>query len=137
MAKPPKIPPSQLEPAVSEGDAKKAAEEQQRKQRRYFRRELETSVRFTFENEQRECLSTTIGAGGMYIQTLLPPPVGSKISVKFCLPNDPQPISAVAKVVHCLPYAAGDLPAGFGLQFLNISESDRLRITTYVETEIV
>jgi hypothetical protein len=102
--------------------------------RRYLRRDLIVSVKFSWEGETRSCLTTTLGEGGLYAQTLLPPPHGVLLKMEFELP-DGYKISVTGEVRHSLENNYGSLPAGFGVQFLDLSESDRQRIISLVETE--
>lgn len=102
--------------------------------RRYLRKDIVTPVRFEWNGETRSCLTTTLGEGGLYAQTLLPPPVGIIIRVEFELP-DGHPISVNGEVRHSLENTYGSLPAGFGVQFLDLAESDRQRIINLVESE--
>lgn len=102
--------------------------------RRYLRKDIATPVKFEWNKEMRSCLTTTLGEGGLYAQTLLPPPVGAIIRVEFELP-DGHRIAVNSEVRHSLENTYGSLPAGFGVQFLDLSETDRQRIISLVETE--
>lgn len=104
------------------------------KKRRFFRKELETNITFECDGETRDCLTNTISAGGLYVQTILPPPIGTLVEVTFSLPTG-NPICALAQVRHVLERDAGDVPAGFGIEFTRIEEDDRLRIVEFVESE--
>jgi len=102
--------------------------------RRYLRRDLVTSVSYTWNGEKRSCLTTTLGEGGLYAQTLLPPPVGAHVTLEFELPEG-EKISVTGEVRHSLENTYGSLPAGFGAQFLDLSEADRQRILSLVDSE--
>lgn len=102
--------------------------------RRYLRKDYVTSVSFAWKGETRSCLSTTLGEGGLYAQTLIPPPVGSQIALKFQLPGGHE-ISVTGEVRHSLENSYGSLPAGFGAQFLDLGESDRLKIVDFVNSD--
>lgn len=101
--------------------------------RRYLRKDLITSVTFDWNGEKRSCLTTTIGEGGLYAQTLLPPPVGAQIKLEFKLP-DGKEIKVTGEVRHSLENTYGSLPAGFGVQFLDLSETDRQSIIEIVNS---
>lgn len=77
-----------------------------------------------------------MGEGGLYAQTLLPPPVGVQLLVEFELPGG-YPIKVTSEVRHSLENTYGSLPAGFGVQFLDLSEQDRQKIISVVEAEDV
>jgi len=102
--------------------------------RRYLRKDLSTSISFEWNGEKRSCLSTTVGEGGFYAQTLLPPPVGSRIQFEFVLPSG-RAIKVTGEVRHSLENTYGSLPAGFGVQFLDLSESDRLALVELVNSD--
>ncbi len=102
--------------------------------RRYLRRDLSIPIKFVVDGEARSCLTTTLGEGGLYAQTLLPPPLAALIRVSFELP-DGHPIEVTGEVRHSLEHSYGSLPAGFGIQFLDLKESDRQRIISLVDEE--
>ena len=102
--------------------------------RRYLRKDISTSVSFDWNGETRSCLTTTLGEGGLYAQTLIPPPVGSQIRLSFELPTG-RKISVTGEVRHSLENTYGSLPAGFGVQFLDLPEADRLAIVELVNSE--
>jgi hypothetical protein len=102
--------------------------------RRYLRKDIVTPVTFQWGGEARSCLTTTIGEGGLYAQTLLPPPVGERIQVQFELPSGYK-ITVTGEVRHSLENTYGSLPAGFGVQFLDLTEADRLAIVAMVQSE--
>ena len=102
--------------------------------RRYLRKDIVVPVRFTWDGETRSCLTTTLGEGGLYAQTLLPPPHGVHLKLEFELSNGDK-ISVTGEVRHSLENTYGSLPAGFGVQFLDLSESDRQKIVSMVDSE--
>ncbi|MBN8556000.1 MAG: PilZ domain-containing protein [Deltaproteobacteria bacterium] len=102
--------------------------------RRYLRKDTSTPIRYEWNGEMRSCLTTTLGEGGLYAQTLLPPPVGQIIKIEFEL-HDGHPIRVMGEVRHSLENTYGSLPAGFGVQFLDLAESDRQRIMAMVDAE--
>lgn len=91
-------------------------------------------VKFSWDGERRSCLTTTLGEGGLYAQTLIPPPHGVNLTMEFELP-DGEKIIVTGEVRHSLENNYGSLPAGFGVQFLDLSESDRQKIISLVEDE--
>lgn len=102
--------------------------------RRYLRKDIVVPVRFEWGGESRSCLTTTLGEGGLYVQTLLPPPVGSRVSLEFEL-GVLGKVQVIGEVRHSLENTYGSLPAGFGVQFLDLKEADRQRILSFVEAE--
>jgi hypothetical protein len=104
--------------------------------RRYLRRDVTLPIKFELDGESRSCLTTTIGEGGMYLQSLLPPPVGTRLSLEFEL-LEGQVIKVTGEVRHSLSNNYGSLPAGFGVQFLDLTEKDRNLILDFVNSEAV
>ncbi len=102
--------------------------------RRYLRQDFVLPVRFEWQGELRSCLTTTLGEGGLYIQTLLPPPIGSRILLEFELDSLGK-IQVTGEVRHSLENTYGSLPAGFGVQFLDLKESDRQLILQFMSSE--
>ena len=102
--------------------------------RRYLRKDLVLPIKFEWNGETRSCLSTTLGEGGIYAQTLLPPAVGAQIKVHFDLP-DGHHVKVMGEVRHSLENSYGSLPAGFGIQFLDLSEADRQKIMALVNSD--
>ncbi|TVQ80395.1 MAG: hypothetical protein EA369_02615 [Bradymonadales bacterium] len=99
--------------------------------RRYLRKDISIPVRFFWDSEERSCLSTTVGEGGMYVQSLLPPAIGSRLKLRFELPELGE-IEVTGEVRHSLQNNYGSLPAGFGVQFLDLKEQDRQKILSFV-----
>ena len=96
--------------------------------------ETETSMR---ENPRKPCLINAnymiqdrnfksyildISIGGVFIETNEKLPIGKKMTLKFSLPNHPQPFSFSGKI-------AWSSPRGFGLKFDDVSaqQSDMLK----------
>lgn len=102
--------------------------------RRYLRKDVVVPVRFEYESELRSCLTTTLGEGGLYIQTLLPPPIGARVRLEFELPGFGL-IQVTGEVRHSLENTYGSLPAGFGVQFLDLAETDRAKIIEFVNSD--
>ena len=102
--------------------------------RRYLRKDVGTGVQFILDGETRSCLSVSIGEGGLYAQSVIPPPLGSRMNLEFDLPTGLK-IKVTGEVRHVLQNNYGSLPAGFGVQFLDLSEADRQAIVDWVESE--
>jgi c-di-GMP-binding flagellar brake protein YcgR len=92
--------------------------------RRYSRAPLATQVYC------RECMSLAFSRdaslGGMFIETHNPLPVGSQVSLRFHL-NDGGPIVVTAAEVK---YSVQEL--GMGVEFVELSPTDRKRIAAHI-----
>jgi len=102
--------------------------------RRYLRKDIVVPVNFEWEGEQRSCLTTTLGEGGLYVQSLLPPPLGTRLEFQFELPGFGN-LLVTGEVRHSLENTYGSLPSGFGVQFLDLKEPDRLKILQFVSDQ--
>jgi type IV pilus assembly protein PilZ len=108
----------------------------QRAIRNFPRSHLSALVRYTTpDNKRFESITCEIGGGGAFIETQVPPEVGSTIALELILPQDPaKPIKAQAKVAwirekeeHYVFYP------GMGIQFTEITEEGRSRVLTLVK----
>ncbi len=102
--------------------------------RRYLRRDLSVPIRYVVDGETRSCLTTTVGEGGLYAQTLVPPPLGALVKIYFDL-EPGYAVEVTGEVRHSLENSYGSLPSGFGVQFLDLKESDRQKIISLVDAE--
>jgi len=74
------------------------------------------AVRFAVHAEEREATATTLGAGGLFVQTDRPLPRGTRLVVRFSLPGGSEAFELAARVVFAQePGASGS--AGMGLEF--------------------
>lgn len=69
--------------------------------------------------------ASNLSVGGAYFSQTVPLPVGSKVALKFSLPNDAHEIRCQGEIV-----TAKDL--GMGVLFKNLTLSDRGRIEKLV-----
>jgi uncharacterized protein (TIGR02266 family) len=89
--------------------------------RRFRRRTLRVRVEYPVGGEQRSEWATTLGAGGMFIETAQPLPVGMRFRLRFRLPNgsaDHELEGRVAWVMGAAAGAASPAPSpGMGIAF--------------------
>lgn len=75
-----------------------------------------------------------VSVSGLFLETALPLPLGSEV----CLTpvgEGHELFEVKARVMRCVPYSAGvmaDRPAGMGLQFLDLSDSERDRVVSLI-----
>jgi hypothetical protein len=103
--------------------------------RRYLRKDISVPISFVWEKEKRSCLAITLGEGGLYAETVIPLPLGARLELEFDLPTDVH-VKVTGEVRHSLGHDYGTLPAGFGVQFLDLSEKDRKSIIDWVESGV-
>lgn len=96
--------------------------------RRWRRRTVRLTVRWNVGDAVHEDLATTLGAGGLFIDTAEPLPRDARLLVSFAFGDSPEPIDAPARVVfvHRPAGAAGRGRPGMGIEFTDASIVSRL-----------
>lgn len=83
--------------------------------------------------------TTDLSEGGVLIQTSRPLPIGSRVSLKFRLPNAIKLIELTGEVVWSHAYIPGqtdlNLIPGMGVKFLGVDEASGRYIETFVRME--
>jgi uncharacterized protein (TIGR02266 family) len=99
-------------------------------QRRFRRRLVRVLVDFHADGAPRCEYATTLGAGGMFIETDAPLPPATVLRLRFRLPGSTELHAITARVtwIHrSSQAAAGDVrPAGMGVAFTDAAASARL-----------
>lgn len=104
--------------------------------RNYPRSRLAAKVRYvTPDHKHIDSVTCEIGGGGVFIETHLPPQLGTTLALELVLPDDPTaPIHTRGTVAWIRPreehYA---FFPGMGVQFTEISEEGRARLLTMVK----
>ncbi|MEO1334230.1 MAG: PilZ domain-containing protein, partial [Myxococcota bacterium] len=105
-------------------------------QRRYPRlvsQQLAT-VEFSDREELRQLWAKDISKGGVFIETSNPPPTGARLEVRLQTPDGT--LALHGQVVHVVdPDAAKqfNMPAGVGLQFVDLNTENRRAIQEYID----
>lgn len=99
--------------------------------RRVPRVELEVDIGMHSETNFYIGFSGDISAGGIFVATYKPLPVGTKTTVSFVLPGGYHVVTdgEVTWVRDALDY--DDAYPGMGVRFVSLSEDDRVRITEF------
>lgn len=83
-----------------------------------------------------ELFLVDLGVAGAFAERAEPLPVGETVTLGFPLPGNDRPIRAVCRVAWWHPPGGSTvsrfLPAGLGLEFLEISERDRDRLRRHL-----
>jgi Tfp pilus assembly protein PilZ len=93
-------------------------------------------ARLTRGAEREELFLVDLGVAGAFAEREEPLPVGEKVTLSFTLPGNNRPIQAVCRVAWW--HAPGDrlpnksLPAGVGLEFVDLSDGDRARLREHL-----
>ena len=104
--------------------------------RNYPRSRLAAKVRcVTPDHKHFDSVTCEIGGGGVFIETRLPPQLGTVLALELILPDDPTaPINAQGKVTWIRPKEEHYVFfPGMGVQFTEISETGRARLLTMVK----
>jgi Tfp pilus assembly protein PilZ len=96
--------------------------------RRWRRRTVRILVEYTALSAVRCETATTLGAGGLYVETASPLPRGTSIRVRFRLPGSGPDHAIDGRVAWThVPRQGGDQrAAGMGIEFLDPVASSRL-----------
>lgn len=104
--------------------------------RNYPRSRLAAKVRYlTPDHKHFDSVTCEIGGGGVFIETHLPPQLGTALALELVLPDDSTaPISVQGKVAWIRPREEHYVFfPGMGVQFTEISENGRARLLTMVK----
>ncbi|MGI9592235.1 MAG: PilZ domain-containing protein [Myxococcota bacterium] len=86
--------------------------------RRYRRRTVRVTVDYTTEAGPAADTATTLGAGGLFIETENPLPKGSRLKMKFRLPGSSYTHEIEGRVCwRKRPEEAGQHAPGMGIEF--------------------
>ena len=105
--------------------------------RNYPRSRLAAKVRYlTPDHKPFDSVTCEIGGGGVFIETNLPPKLGTALALELVLPDDPTaPINAQGTVAWIRPREEHYVFfPGMGVQFTEISDEGRARLLTMVKT---
>jgi molecular chaperone DnaK len=107
------------------------------KERRvHHRLPLRMLVQFRLHDmdEFERIYAVNISAGGMFIRTSTPHPIGAMIYLQFQLEDGKRLIEGLGKVVHVNP--PDDPSPGMGVEFVNLDDASRLVIEEIVSSRI-
>jgi Tfp pilus assembly protein PilZ len=93
-------------------------------------------VALTLRGRAEEVFAIDVGLQGIFIERKQPLDVDEKAQVEFGVPGNELPIHALCRVAWChqkgAPLKNKQLPAGIGLQFVEMAEADRKRLREHV-----
>ena len=98
---------------------------------------IATTIKIAFQNSGAPVSSyiLNLSSNGIFIKTDTPAPVDSKLSLRFHLPGDLEPVTIEGRVVW-IKQTANAFPSGMGIQFTEMSPVHRERIQAFVESRI-
>lgn len=107
-------------------------------QRANPRVELRTEVRVAYPDRQSlvASLCRNISVGGMFVETELPPALGTAVRFELLLQHFAEVVRGVGEVVWVKPSRGESDRAGFGMRFLDIEPRQRQLIFRIVDRYI-
>lgn len=98
-----------------------------RRHRRHRRRTVRVLVEYTSDAGHCRDTATTLGAGGLFIETEAPLPTGARLKLHFQLPGDAEEHAIEGRVVWARrPVETGIHAPGMGVEFTDPAASARL-----------
>ena len=77
-----------------------------------------------------------ISTSGLFIETSNPRPVGTRVPLKFSLPQSDAKIACLGEVIWARDYKGARQPApGMGIRFVEIAASDSSLLSDFIESE--
>jgi len=107
-------------------------ETEKRDQRQSPRLKYEASVELESDDRFYTGFSRNISGGGLFVAVASPPPVGTRLTVRFRLPTHPDPVEAEAEV-RWVRDGSGDLMPGMGVRFLSLPDRVSAAIDQYLK----
>jgi len=106
------------------------AEKQEHRQSPRLR--YEASVELESDDRFYTGFSRNISGGGLFIGVASPPPVGTRLMVRFRLPTLEDPVETEAEV-RWVRDGAGEVMPGMGVRFLSLPERVSTAIDQYLK----
>jgi len=98
-----------------------------------IRAPMEIPVQLTHGKRERSMATHNFGEGGMYIPTMNPLPRKTDVGLQFNLPGLRTLFNFKGQITHTQDRDTDEVPAGMGLQFLNISPAIEAVMGIYME----
>ena len=86
--------------------------------------------------KHHETFTTHIGGGGCFIICNVPPSEGTPLHLEFTLPTSPESIHVGAKVAWRRTEYHDNRPAGIGVTFHNLSQSDKKALRHFIDAAL-
>ena len=109
-------------------------EEQHAKSRESVRVPLSLNVNFESRGEVRKCLMTNLSAGGIFIATESPLPIGTPFNVRIRIEKTGEEIELPGEVVSVGTSAnLAEEEHGMGIRFVNLDDAQRKQVAEFSE----
>ena len=102
-------------------------------QRKFARVNLRATIRIVFSEvgARRQLLLDNLSAGGLFVRTKQPKPIGTRLTFEFSVRDGGNPILGTG-VVKWIEKDPKKVP-GMGIQFLELNEEGRLELTEMLD----
>jgi uncharacterized protein (TIGR02266 family) len=116
------------------GSSRRKTSTDPRERRRHKRVPLQLLVQHRFETLQAflEEIATDLSAGGMFLRTDSPHPVGSTIYLRFTLADGLPLIEGIGRVAWANKKPSADAVSGMGIEFVSLDDESRQLIDSIV-----
>ena len=101
-------------------------------QRRHERADATLEVEYTLVRRISVNSTTDLSAGGMFVATEMPNPIGTELEFNFEIPGYDRSIQVRGEVVRIVWTGKG-VKSGMGIRFTRIHPDDRSAIRLFVE----
>jgi len=101
--------------------------------RRHARFPVKIRIRYRTTGGFFQDYAQNLSIGGIFIETDDPLPMGTRLSLEFCLPDLDSAIRTDGVVVHRIPgrRAGGSTEGGMGIQFSELDDKNRKLLEEY------
>jgi uncharacterized protein (TIGR02266 family) len=93
---------------------------------------VQLQVKETLEDSVYFQRTGNLSVGGLFLEGTMPHPPGTRVQLRFSLPNDPVPIEVLGEIMP----PAKDQELGMGVRFVGLGPEDRRRIERFVDGEV-
>jgi len=114
----------------SPGPERRGAERRQRDRRTEARAPLDLWVEEEKGNELYFRRTGNVSLGGIYFEQTIPHALGTRVRLRFSLPDQPHPVEAIAEIVNTPPQKDG---LGMGLRFVSLDDKARLALQAFLD----
>ncbi len=84
------------------------------------------------EGRREAALVIDLGLRGAFVEHPQPPPRGTPVSLRFTLPGNEIEVAVRGRVAWCQAADGERLPAGLGVEFTELAETDRERVRRFL-----
>jgi hypothetical protein len=100
--------------------------------REHPRKTLRITIRYFQWNEPHDALALEIGGGGIFLESHSPSPEGALLTLRISLPPG-RSFTVLGRVVRTVQGSwARSRKAGMGIQFVDLSATDRQALLDYI-----